>query len=155
MTVTRMFMMYTKSNASAKRIEEVLKAQEDITVKEKSDSFMANYWNDMDYDYKFFEFLGIRINSNNEKLQELLKDEKVRKFINILEENKRLSLGIKEGMEECSHVFVMTDVCEEGNVVYHCLKCGLTNEYGVKKQDKVLTEYEMQMSDIFKRTFVW
>lgn len=37
MSVTRMFMMYTKSNASAKRIEEVLKAQEDITVKEKSD----------------------------------------------------------------------------------------------------------------------
>ena len=110
--------------------------------------------NDMDYGYKFFEFLGIRINSNNEKLQELLKDEKVRKFINILEENKRLSLGIKEGMEECSHVFVMTNVCEEGNVVYHCLKCGLTNEYGVKKQDKVLTEYEMQTSDIFKRTFV-
>lgn len=107
----------------------------------------------MDYDYKFFEFLGIRINSNNEKLQELLKDEKVRKFINILEENKRLSLGIKDGMEECSHVFVMTDVCEKGNVVYHCLKCGLTNEYGVKKQDKVLTEYEMQMFDVFKRTF--
>ncbi len=37
MSVTRMFMMYTKSNASAKRIEEVLKAQEDITIKEKAD----------------------------------------------------------------------------------------------------------------------
>ena len=37
MSVTRMFMMYTKSNASAKRIEEVLMAQEDITVKEKAD----------------------------------------------------------------------------------------------------------------------
>jgi len=104
--------------------------------------------------YKFFGFLGDRINNNNAKIQELLKDENVRKFINLLDENKRLSLAIREGMEECSHVFVMTDVCEEGNVVYHCLKCGLTNEYAVKKPDKILTEYEMQVSNIFKRTFV-
>lgn len=103
--------------------------------------------------YKFFGFLGDRINDNNAKIQELLKDENVRKFINLLDENKRLSLGIREGMEECSHVFVMTDVCEEGNVVYHCLKCGLTNEYDVKKQDKILTQYEIEMSDIFKKTF--
>lgn len=104
--------------------------------------------------YKFFGFLGDRINDNNAKIQELLKDENVRKFINLLDENKRLSLAIREGMEECSHVFVMTDVCEEGNVVYHCLKCGLTNEYDLKKHGKILTEYEMQVSNIFKRTFV-
>lgn len=108
----------------------------------------------MNDNYKFYEFLNTRINENDKKIQELFKDENVRKFVNLLDENKRLSLAIREGMEECSHVFVMTDVCEEGNVVYHCLKCGLTNEYTVKKQDKILTEYEMQVSDIFKRTFV-
>ncbi len=37
MAVTRMFVMYTKSSASAKRIEEVLTAPEDITVKSKAD----------------------------------------------------------------------------------------------------------------------
>lgn len=37
MSVTRMFMMYTKCSASAKRIEEVLTAREDITVKSKND----------------------------------------------------------------------------------------------------------------------
>ena len=110
--------------------------------------------NNMNYDYKFYEFLGIRIEKNKEKLQELLKDENVRKFINILEENRRLNLGIKQDMEECSHIFVMTDVCKEGNVVYHCLKCGLTNEYDVKMDSKVLTELEIQITDIFKRTFV-
>lgn len=37
MAVTRMFMMYTKSSASAKRIAEVILAEEEITVKPKSD----------------------------------------------------------------------------------------------------------------------
>lgn len=37
MAVTRMFVMYTKSSASAKRIEEVLLSEEDITVKSKTD----------------------------------------------------------------------------------------------------------------------
>lgn len=37
MAVTRMFVMYTKCSASAKRIEEVLLSAEDITVKSKSD----------------------------------------------------------------------------------------------------------------------
>lgn len=37
MAVTRMFVMYTKSSASAKRIEEVLLSEEDISVKSKSE----------------------------------------------------------------------------------------------------------------------
>jgi len=37
MAVTRMFMMYTKSSASAKRIEEVLLAKEEIFVKSKAE----------------------------------------------------------------------------------------------------------------------
>lgn len=37
MAVTRMFVMYTKADASAKRIEEVLLCEEDITVKTKSE----------------------------------------------------------------------------------------------------------------------
>ncbi|MGI6279394.1 MAG: ABC transporter ATP-binding protein [Acutalibacteraceae bacterium] len=37
MAVTRMFVMYTKCDASAKRIEEVLLCEEDITVKSKTD----------------------------------------------------------------------------------------------------------------------
>ncbi len=37
MAVTRMFVMYTKSSASAKRIEEILLCKEDITVKSKAD----------------------------------------------------------------------------------------------------------------------
>ena len=37
MSVTRIFTMYTKSSASAKRISEVLSTDEDITVKEKSE----------------------------------------------------------------------------------------------------------------------
>lgn len=107
----------------------------------------------MNDNYKFYEFLSTRINENDKKIQELLKDENVRKFINLLDENNRLTKGLIQGMEECSHTFVMTEVCEEGNVVYHCLKCGLTNEYDVKKQDKILTQYEIEMSDIFKKTF--
>ena len=46
--------------------------------------------NDMNYDYEFFEFLGIRINNNDEKLKSLLKDENVRKILKLLVENKRV-----------------------------------------------------------------
>ena len=103
--------------------------------------------------YKFLGFLGDRINDNNEKIQELLKDENVRKYIYLVDENRRLSLAVKDEMESCSHVFAKTDIVEDGVPVYHCLKCGLTNEYAVKMPKKVLTEFENQITDIFKRTF--
>lgn len=106
----------------------------------------------MNDNYKFYEFLNARINENDKRIQELFKDENVRKFVNLLDENNRLTKGLIQGMEECSHVFVKTKVTEDGEI-YHCLKCGLTNEYAVTKAKMKQTDLEKEITDIFKRTF--
>ena len=54
---------------------------------------------EMNDKYKFLAFLGSRINENNEKIRELLEDENVRKYIYLVDENRRLSLGVKDEME--------------------------------------------------------
>ena len=62
MTVTRMFVMYTKSAASAKRISEVLSAEEDITVKEKSQYRNKDTKAHICFDHVSFSYKGKRNN---------------------------------------------------------------------------------------------
>ncbi|MBR4059006.1 MAG: ABC transporter ATP-binding protein [Lachnospiraceae bacterium] len=62
MTVTRMFVMYTKSAASAKRIAEVLGTQEDITVKEKSEYRNKDTKAHICFDHVSFSYKGKRNN---------------------------------------------------------------------------------------------
>lgn len=62
MTVTRMFVMYTKSAASAKRISEVLSAEEDIRVKEKSEYCDKDTNAHICFDHVSFSYKGKRNN---------------------------------------------------------------------------------------------
>lgn len=75
-----------------------------------------------------------------------LKNEEQKKEL----ENLRVSLAIQE-MTECEHLFVKTETARES--IYHCLKCGLTNGYAVKKVNpRILNIVENNMEYIFKKT---
>ena len=62
MAVSRMFVMYTKSSASARRISEVLCAEEDITVKSKTDYPDINTDSHIFFDNITFSYNGKRNN---------------------------------------------------------------------------------------------
>lgn len=62
MVVTRMFVMYTKSAASAKRIEEVLLSCEDVTVKEKENFPDIKTDSHIKFDNVTFSYKGKRKN---------------------------------------------------------------------------------------------
>lgn len=65
MSVTRMFVMYTKSAASAKRIAEVLNAEEDITVKDKNEYPDKNVSAHIVFDNVTFSYNGKKNNLEN------------------------------------------------------------------------------------------
>ncbi len=65
MAVTRMFVMYTKCSASAKRIEEVLLSEEDITVKSKEDFPNRETNAHIVFDNVSFSYNGKRNNLDN------------------------------------------------------------------------------------------
>ncbi len=65
MAVTRMFVMYTKCSASAKRIEEVLLSEEDITVKSKNDHPNVNTDAHIVFDNVCFSYNGKKNNLDN------------------------------------------------------------------------------------------
>ena len=106
------------------------------------------------------------IRENDELLEELLQDEKVRKYLEVSKDNDELKtklsnmlleLACKEIME-CKHVFVKTEVvCDRSDRdrvirkgVYHCLKCGLTNEYEVKEVPKSrLNNLQREMWELY------
>ncbi len=65
MAVTRLFVMYTKCSASAQRIEEVLLAQEDITVRSKNDYPDINTDAHIVFDNVCFSYKGKKNNLDN------------------------------------------------------------------------------------------
>lgn len=107
----------------------------------------------MTYDFEKIindrKYITNRLEENNERLTELLQDEKVKEYLSILKDNEILRnfLQINETnlryseMEKCKHIYIITDEVEDDRFsdglakVYHCLKCGLTNEYDVKKNE--------------------
>ena len=58
MSVTRIFVMYTKCAASARRIAEVLNAPEDLTVKDEADYPRKETDTHIEFDYVSFSYLG-------------------------------------------------------------------------------------------------
>lgn len=99
------------------------------------------------------------VEANNKILEGLLQEPLVRlyreTYIQNEEEKTKLetlgtSLAIQE-MMECEHIFVRTEKTSES--IYHCLKCGLTNEYEVKRVNPItLSTTEHNMSYIFYKT---
>ena len=65
MSVTRMFVMYSKSSASAKRIEEVLKTEEDLTVKSETEYPSIKTDAYITFENVFFSYKGKRNNLEN------------------------------------------------------------------------------------------
>ena len=65
MSVTRMFVMYSKSSASAKRIEEVLKTEEDLTVKSETEYPSIKTDAHITFENVFFSYKGKRNNLEN------------------------------------------------------------------------------------------
>ena len=65
MSVTRMFVMYSKSSASAKRIEEVLKTEEDLTVKSEAEYPSIKTDAHITFENVFFSYKGKRNNLEN------------------------------------------------------------------------------------------
>lgn len=114
--------------------------------------------------------LEFAIKKNDELIEELLQDENVRKYLKVSKDNDELKnelsnlllrLSCTEIMK-CNHVFIKTDVVydrsdrdrviREG--VYHCLKCGLTNEYEVKGVPKSkLNKLQRKMWELYNASY--
>ena len=100
---------------------------------------------------------------NHKKICELLLDENVREFYELLKSNEELSKSIdsKERellhhkFETCNHAYVMTDISMVNgeNHIYKCVKCGLTNENLVRGDERVLSYPYSLMGTIFCETF--
>ena len=58
MSVTRIFMMYTKSSASARRIAEVIETEQDLTVKSQDDFPPVNTDAHIKFDNVRFSYAG-------------------------------------------------------------------------------------------------
>lgn len=110
--------------------------------------------------------LELLIKKNDELLAELLQDEKVRKYLEVSKDNAELKSKLSNlllelacaEIRECNHVFVKTDVVYDRSDrdrvirrnVYHCLKCGLTNEYEVKEIPKSrLNKLQKEMWELY------
>lgn len=81
-----------------------------------------------------------------------MQDEKVKRYLEVSKDNAELKNKLsnlllelaRAEIRECKHVFVKTDVVYDRSDrdrvirrnVYHCLKCGLTNEYELKEVPK-------------------
>ena len=109
-----------------------------------------------------------KINLDYEKqMVELLMIPEVREFYNIITDNEKIKNTLKtkekeytlKSMQECEHAFVITEIVKESECgcirrtpVYHCVKCGLTNEYDVKEINDLVDEIKSQMAFIFGDT---
>lgn len=104
---------------------------------------------------------------NKNKIEQLLKIPEVREFYGIITDNEKIKNTLKKkekeytlkSMYECEHAFVITEIVrntECGSIrripVYHCIKCGLTNEYDVKEVNNLVDEIKSQMALIFADT---
>lgn len=98
---------------------------------------------------------------DEEILKELKEEDKVKEYVNILrnlKKNKQVLQNLMiqlncEKIMSCTHVFVKTEVVnagEENKEVYHCLKCGLTNEYQAKEvPNSRLSEMQKMMGTLY------
>ena len=110
--------------------------------------------------------LELLIKKSDELLEELLQDEKVKRYLEVSKDNAELKNKLSNlllelacaEIRECNHVFVKTDVVYDRsdrdrvirNNVYHCLKCGLTNEYEVKEIPKSrLNKLQKEMWELY------
>lgn len=108
---------------------------------------------------KYVDFLTDKLKGNNERLEELLQDERVKEFMTITKENDVLNTLLSYEMESCSHLFVQTDLVPnedypDGIKIYHCLKCGVTNEYGVMNSTNSLDETKAKITDLYCKTAI-
>lgn len=103
---------------------------------------------------------------NDKKIEEFLEDEKVRQFLNLYQDTQMIKKTLEEKqkqyvqckMESCEHVYVATEVVnqEDGtkSKVYHCLRCGLTNEYAVKDMSDLVAYPFSEMEDLYAETYI-
>lgn len=102
-----------------------------------------------------------KIMINEEILKDLKEEDKVKEYVSVLRDLKKnkqvlqnlmIQLNCKKIMN-CTHLFVKTEVVnfnEENTEVYHCLKCGLTNEYQVKEvPNSRLSEMQKMMGTLY------
>ena len=115
------------------------------------------------------EILVLRkLNLDNEnKIAELLMIPEVREFYNIITDNEKVKNTLKtkekeytlKSMQMCKHAFIITEIvkdsergCIRKTPIYHCVKCGLTNEYDVKEINDLVDDIKSQMAFIFGDT---
>ena len=113
------------------------------------------------------KYIISRLEENDKRLSELLQDEKVREYLSVMKDSEilRSFLQINEAnlryseIEKCKHIYVVTDEVENDSYcdgvakVYHCLKCGLTNEYEVKNIEvNLLDTVQLGMFRLFKES---
>lgn len=104
----------------------------------------------------YIDFLLNKREENNRRLEELLQDEKVKKYVSILKDSESIRILLRHEMENCDHVFVQTErvTSEEhpsGVRVFRCLKCGLTNEYGAKN---ISSDLSSDMDELYRSSFL-
>lgn len=99
----------------------------------------------------YTEFLLDKYQEVSKKLKELIKDERVKEYIHIITVMKAVNLMLVEEMTKCNHIFVKTKENSDTSI-YHCLKCGLTNNYELKNTS--LDELQKSMKEIYEKTFL-
>lgn len=102
--------------------------------------------------------------SNTERMEELLKDEKVRKFFDLYKSTmsvselleKKNKEFIVERMRFCDHALVISDTLGENDEkkVYTCIKCGVTNKYELLDMEELVYYPKTVMGQIFRDTFL-
>lgn len=105
---------------------------------------------------EYVDFLYNRKEDNDRRLEELLQDEKVKEYVSILKDSESIRILLRQEMENCDHVFVQTErVTSEkfpnGVRVFHCLKCGLTNEYAAKN---ISSDLSSDMTELYGSSFL-
>lgn len=102
--------------------------------------------------------------SNNDRMEELLEDEKVKEFVDLFNSNmsvselleKKNKEFIVERMRFCDHALVISDTLGENDEkkVYTCVKCGVTNKYELLDMEELVYYPKTIMGQIFKDTFL-
>lgn len=104
----------------------------------------------------YIDFLYNRNEDNDRRLEELLQDEKVKEYVSILKDSESIRILLRQEMENCDHVFVQTkrvtsEKYPNGVRVFHCLKCGLTNEYAAKN---ISSDLSSDMAELYSSSFL-
>lgn len=102
--------------------------------------------------------------SNTERMEELLKDEKVREFFDLYKSTMSVSELLEKKNKEfivdrmrfCDHALVISDTLGENDEkkVYTCVKCGVTNMYELLDMEELVYYPKTIMGQIFRDTFL-